>query len=173
MDVASWYAVTLGGLMLASVLASVLFSIIAISQHYGGITFRRYLLYPQIPRYLRNSDKTSWFDLLVFVMFLGANAIALSAGVGSTTHFIRRSGLISVINLIPLFLGGQMNIIASRCGIGLRAYIRIHRWLGAVAIAEGLLHAIMSMARQMPNLKLRTDVAGLVVGISADLWQID
>ncbi|KAM5341397.1 hypothetical protein ACJ41O_014428 [Fusarium nematophilum] len=96
-------------------------------------------------------------------MFLVANAVALSAGVGNVNSFIRRSGLISVINLVPLFLGGQMNIIASRCGIGLRAYTRIHRWLGAVAIIEGLLHAIVSVSRQIPDLKRRTDVAGIVV----------
>ncbi|KAM5349489.1 hypothetical protein ACJ41O_005994 [Fusarium nematophilum] len=96
-------------------------------------------------------------------MFLVANAVALSAGVGNVNSFIRRSGLISVINLVPLFLGGQMNIIASRCGIGLRAYTRIHRWLGAVAIIEGVLHAIVSVSRQIPDLKRRTDVAGIVV----------
>ncbi|KAH7019626.1 hypothetical protein EDB80DRAFT_870257 [Ilyonectria destructans] len=94
--------------------------------------------------------------------FLGANAVALSAGIGNITGFIRRSRLISVVNLVPLFPGGQMNIIASRYRLSLRAYARMHRWMGSVAVAEGLLHVTVSVSRQMPNLKLRTDVAGLV-----------
>ena len=167
MDVASWYAVALGSLVLASILACVLSSVIAIFQRYGKIAFLKYLFYPQIPKFLRRSDKTSWFDILVLAMFLGANGIALSVGVGNPTGFIRRSGLISVVNLVPLFLGGQMNIIASHCGLGLGAYVRMHRWLGAVAIVEGLLHVIVSISRQAPNLKLRTDVAGVVVSVSA------
>ncbi|KAH6883860.1 ferric reductase transmembrane component 3 [Thelonectria olida] len=163
MDIVSWYAMALSSLILASILAYVLFSVVAVVQYCGKNAFLKYLFYPQIPKFLRRSGRTSWFDLLVLLMFLGANAVALSAGVRNATSFIRRSGIISVVNLIPLFLGGQMNIIASHCGLSLRAYTRLHRWLGSVAIVEGLLHVIVSVSRQMPNFKLKTNVAGLVV----------
>ncbi|GAB1319498.1 hypothetical protein MFIFM68171_09708 [Madurella fahalii] len=160
MDIASWYAVALGSLILASVLPCVLLSAISIAQRYGKLLFLKYLYYPQIPNSLRRSSKTSLFDLLVLLVFIAANVVALSIGVGGIASFVRRSGLISVVNLIPLFLGGYSDI-TSQCGIGLRAYARIHRWIGRVAIIEGLLHAIASVSSQGLNINLKTDIAGL------------
>ncbi|KAF4451421.1 FAD-binding domain-containing protein [Fusarium austroafricanum] len=162
MDTASWYAISLGSLIVVSIFTYVLLSIIFPIQRRGKILFLRYLAYPQVPKYLRRSGETSWFDIIVLSMFLGANAIVLSVGVSDIAGFIKRSGLISIINLVPLFLGGQMNIIASKCGLGLRTYTRIHRWLGNIAIVEGLLHAIVSISKKTPDLNLRTNVAGLV-----------
>lgn len=52
----------------------------------------------------------------------------------------------SVINLMPLALGGHMNFIASRCKIRPHTYERIHRWVAKVAIVEGLLHSSMAVA---------------------------
>ena len=69
----------------------------------------------------------------------------------------------STINLIPLSLGGQINLIASRYRIRLGAYARIHRWLGKVAIVEGLVHTVAAVSLQKPNLRVQSDVAALIV----------
>lgn len=163
MDVATWYAVALGGLITAFFLAYMLLSVLAIAQLFGKRIFQKYLSYRQIPRYLRGPGKTTWFHLLLLLTFLITNVIALSVGVDDVPEFARRSGLLSVVNLIPLFLGGQINAISSHCGIGLKTYTRIHRWLGRVAIVEGLIHVIVTISIRRPNFETRADVAALVV----------
>lgn len=52
MDIVSWYAVALGSLILASILAYMLFSIVTVAQRYERIAFFKYLFYPQIPKWL-------------------------------------------------------------------------------------------------------------------------
>ncbi|EXK83410.1 hypothetical protein FOQG_12272 [Fusarium oxysporum f. sp. raphani 54005] len=162
MDTVSWYAVALGGLTVLPILTYVIILLIAPIQRRGKILFRRYLAYPQIPKYLRRSRGTSWLDIIVLSMFLGANAIVLSVGISDIAGLARRSGLVSIINIVPLFLGGRMNIIASSCGFGLRDYTRVHRWLGNIAIVEGLIHVFVSISDKSPDLNPRTNVAGLI-----------
>ncbi|KAI1382607.1 uncharacterized protein F4822DRAFT_435284 [Hypoxylon trugodes] len=84
----------------------------------------------------------------------------------------------SIINLIPLFLGGCMNVIADCCGISLRTYARIHRSLGRVAILEGLIHVAVAILNHLPNLEHVADRAALaataiflVILFSGLLWQ--
>ncbi len=70
---------------------------------------------------------------------------------------------------MPLALGGHMNIVVSRYGITSRAYERMHRWLGRVAVVEGLVHASLATASRTPDLHDSSQVAALVVsGAQAD-----
>jgi hypothetical protein len=158
-----WYAVALGSFIISSIAACAVLSITKLARTYGKTLFFKQLYYPQIPRQLRFSGKTTRFDVLILVLFLAANVYALKAGVNDTSSFIRRSGLLAVINMVPLFLGGQMNLIASHCGIGLRGYTRMHRWLGRVSAAEGLLHSIVALSIIRPDLHNQRDIAAIVV----------
>jgi hypothetical protein len=163
MDIVAWYAITLGGLIAFYVAAYAVLFISNIFKRVGRLYFLKYLFYPQIPQYLRASRKTTWFDILVIIAFLSANAFALRIGVTDTPGFIKRSGLLSTVHIIPLFLGGQMNIIASRCGVSLGVYTRMHRWLGRVAIAEGILHFTTAWLTYKPDFNTRPDITGLIV----------
>ena len=69
----------------------------------------------------------------------------------------------SIINLTPLLLRAQMNLITSRCRIRLSAYARIHRWLGRVAIVKGLIYTAAAISLRKPNLHIYLDVAALIV----------
>jgi len=164
MDIPKWYAIALGSLILLYVVACLFFAIASLIQAYGKLYFLKYLFYPQIPRYLRRSRKTTRFDVLILLAFLIANTLALTIDIKKDTdRFIKRSGLISVINLMPLFIGGQMNIVASRCGVGLRAYTRIHRLLGRIAVLEGFIHVVASFSSNKFNFRTQTSIAGLIV----------
>jgi len=163
MHITAWYAIALGSLIVSYILVSVLISIAKALQIYGKVFFLKYLFYPQIPRYLSTSGKTTRFDILLLVVFLSANAIALSIGIEDVSGLIKRSGLLSVINLMPLFSGGQMNIVASRCGVGFRAYARMHRWLGRVALIEGIIHFATAWSTYKPHFDTFSEIAGLVV----------
>ena len=165
MDTTQWYAIALGGVIALFITTYLLISIISIIRLFARMYFLQFLVYPQIPRYLRGSQNATSLDVLVLIIFLLSNVLTMAIGVNSVAGFLKRSGLLSVINTTPLFLGGQMNALASRCGIGLRSYARTHRWLGRVTVLEGLIHAIVATAKRRPSLNSRADVAGVIVSI--------
>lgn len=125
--------------------------------------FLSYVYYQQIPRCFRGSKDVAWFDVLLLLTFLAVNALFLSLGVRDIDAFIQRSGLLCSINLLPLFLGGHMNILANYCGIGMQVYARLHRWLGRVAVLEGLLHAVVSISTQGSRFLAQPDIAAITV----------
>ncbi|KAI0003194.1 hypothetical protein F4779DRAFT_109708 [Xylariaceae sp. FL0662B] len=89
-------------------------------------------------------------NLVVCLALLLANMIATSLDIDDTFAFARRSGLVSAINLMPLFFGGHMNVIANYCGISLRAYTRMYRWLGRIVIIEGFIHMVVAVSIRTP-----------------------
>jgi DMSO/TMAO reductase YedYZ heme-binding membrane subunit len=85
------------------------------------------------------------------------------------TKILQRTGLLSLVNLIPLALGSHMNSVVSCCGLGYEAYSAIHRWIGRVAVIEGVIHVILAVVSQTPNLHSSTQIAALVVSLSLAL----
>jgi DMSO/TMAO reductase YedYZ heme-binding membrane subunit len=81
------------------------------------------------------------------------------------TKILQRTGLLSLVNLIPLALGSHMNSVVSCYGLGYKAYSAIHRWMGQVAVIEGVIHMILAVVSQTPNLHLSTQIAALVVSL--------
>jgi hypothetical protein len=185
MDITQWYAVALGGVVALSITAKAfliifkyakflaLGGVVALSItakafliifKYAKFYFLKYVYYPQIHKHLRGSEKTTGFDVLLIAAFLVGNGLCTTIRVKDIHGLTGRSGLMSIINLMPLSLGASMNLIASRCGIKLGAYARTHRWLGRVAIVEGLIHTAAAVSLQKPDLRMPSDIAGLTVG---------
>jgi hypothetical protein len=65
--------------------------------------------------------------VLLVILFLVKNAICLSVKVKDVTSLIKRSGLLCIINLILLALGEHINLVASFCGVKLKAYANMHK----------------------------------------------
>ncbi|KAF7894689.1 uncharacterized protein EAF01_010139 [Botrytis porri] len=59
---------------------------------------------------------------------------------------MHQAGLLSTINLIPLGLGGHMNIVADSFGLNPESFNCMHRWIGRVAVIEGVFHTILGIA---------------------------
>ncbi|OCL05849.1 hypothetical protein AOQ84DRAFT_379187 [Glonium stellatum] len=118
------------------------------------------------PRIRQNriDGKTTRLDGILIVAFVVGNILCITIRFKDISRLARRSGLMSTINLMPLSLGAHMNLIASCCGISLGANARIHRWLGRVAIAEGLIHSAAPL--QKHNLRMQSDVAALIAAIT-------
>ena len=179
MDITQWYAIALGGLVALYVIS---FSLLTISKKIGPRAkfqfkqigtdakrqFLKHLYYPQIPKALRGSEKTTRFDLLLTIIFLIGIVCSTTIRVHDTAGLRRRSGMISIINLIPLSGGAHMNFLANACGIRLDVYGRIHRWLGRIAVVEGLVHVIAAVSLQKPDLHMLSDMAGLTVSLRSD-----
>ena len=174
MDVTEWYAIVLGGLVALSIVAFLLltifkktgtFLLLAIFKAgtYAKLRFLKYVYYPQVHRYLSGSEKTTRFDLVLIFVYLVGITLCTTVQVKDISALTRRSGFISIINLIPLSLGAHMNILANYGGITLSVYSRMHRWLRRVAIAEGLVHTAAAVFLRRPSLRILSDIGGLAV----------
>ncbi|KAH9905233.1 ferric reductase transmembrane component 3 [Xylariomycetidae sp. FL2044] len=146
MDVPDWYALALGSLVASSIFAWLLLSIFPIVKSAVDRQVIKLLAHPRLSTYVHALDRVVTLGTVSLLILLIVNIFALSLHVHTVSEFMYRSGLVSSISLVPLFLGGQMNIIASRCGISLRTYTGMHRWLGRTAILDGLLHAVVALA---------------------------
>ncbi|KAF2621259.1 ferric reductase [Macroventuria anomochaeta] len=74
---------------------------------------------------------------------------SFSAGAG---ELLSRSGIMSVINMIPLFLlAGRNNPIIKLTGISFDTMNLIHRWFGRIVILEALAHTICWIANKVQS----------------------
>jgi hypothetical protein len=162
-NTAEWYAVSIGGSVALSIISCIFLWLAGCLRMYGKFYFLKHLLYPQLPKFIPGRQQATRFDLLVFVAFLVGNILSMTINIRSKTDFLSRSAMTCIINLIPLALGAQMNIIASYCGIKLSTYSRIHRWLGRVTIFEGLIHVAVARSLRKPDWHTLQDISGLAV----------
>lgn len=67
-----------------------------------------------------------------------------SQGLSTATGvLLGRSGVLAVMNMIPLFLlAGRNNPLISLLDVSYDTYNLIHRWLGRLVVVEGLVHAL-------------------------------
>jgi hypothetical protein len=72
---------------------------------------------------------------------------SFEAGAG---QLLSRSGIMAVINMIPLFLlAGRNNPIIKLTGISFDTMNLIHRWFGRIVILEAVAHTICWMANKV------------------------
>jgi hypothetical protein len=168
MDITQWYAVALGGVMALFIAACILLTITKLARTYASFLFMKHVFHRQIPQQLRGSAKTTWFDVVLIGAFSIGNILCTTVNVEDVSDLARRTGLMSIVNLVPLSLGPQMNLIADSCGISHDAFSRTHRYLGRLAIVEGFIHMVIVVSLREPDLRGKQDIAGLTVGSITD-----
>jgi hypothetical protein len=157
MDITQWYAVALAAIAALSIVFYMLGISIGFLRTYATYHFLKHVFYPRVHKHIRGT--TRYHALLVVALLVG-NVVCL---MDDRTKALQRTGLLSIVNLVPLALGSHMNSIVSSCGLGYEAYNAIHRWMGRVAVIEGVIHVILAVVSQTPNLHSSTQVAALVV----------
>uniref|UniRef100_L7JNM8 Ferric oxidoreductase domain-containing protein n=1 Tax=Pyricularia oryzae (strain P131) TaxID=1143193 RepID=L7JNM8_PYRO1 len=110
-----------------------------------------------------HSYYTTRYECFLFLSVLTANIAAITIGVDDRRKFVERTGMVAVINIVPLFLGAQMSVVASNFSVKLGSNARLHRWLGTAAIMEGVLHAATSLSMKKPEPSKREEIAGFLV----------
>ena len=135
MNIIQWYAVALAAIAALSIIFYVLGISIGILRTYATYHFIKHVFYPRVHRY--TGGTTRYHALLVIALLVG-NVLCLTIGTHNRTETMQRAGLLSTVHLIPLALGSHMNSIVSCCGLGYEAYSAVHRWIGRVAVIEGV-----------------------------------
>jgi hypothetical protein len=108
-------------------------------------------VYKVLPRYLRRLGIVTWVDLILPLSLILGNSLALSIGVSDVRGFGKRAGLVSTINIMPLFLGGQMNMTVKGYSVGARFCALIHRWLSGILAVESTVHLIVTLSAKRPD----------------------
>lgn len=162
MDTTQWYAAALAAIVALSIVFYILGRLIGFLCTYATYHFLKHVFYAHIHKYIRGSTR---FDALLIIAFLTGNVLCLTLSMNGRTELLQRMGLLSTVNLVPLALGSHMNSVVSYCGLGSEAYNAIHRWIGRVAVIEGLIHVILAVVSQ--NLHASTQVASIVVSLSS------
>lgn len=158
-----WYAVTLGAIVGVGVVAFIIYPAVRRLSRIFMYFFLKYLYYPRLPQFLRDKSDARLFDAMLLFLFLVVNVICSTVGVHNLSQAIRRTGLMTVVNIVPLAMGGHMNILVDRCRIGLRTYQRLHRWIGRVVILQGLAHSTIALFSEGLNWHNTYSVVAIVV----------
>jgi len=95
------------------------------------------------------------FQLLFLIAYFATNVafcvidIDYSDEWENVTRLVRnRTGVLSVINMIPLFLlAGRNNPLIPLLGISFDTYNLIHRWFGRIVILEAVAHTLAHFAK--------------------------
>ncbi|KAF1816080.1 hypothetical protein P152DRAFT_388836 [Eremomyces bilateralis CBS 781.70] len=65
-------------------------------------------------------------------------------------QLISRTGILSVMNMLPLFLlAGRNNPLIPLCGITFDTFNLIHRWIGRISIIQAVIHTVAWMAKKV------------------------
>lgn len=104
----------------------------------------RHLAYPNILPRIPFVGTATRLQFLIVSLYLLTNLLITT--VGSRTGISSRAAIMSVINLIPLLCGPRLSFVTRLLGISLRASIGSHQWFGRTAIAQMLVHLIVSLA---------------------------
>ena len=138
---------------------SIIFYVLGISigilRTYTTYHFLKHVFYPRVHKCIGGTTR---YHALLVITLLVRNVLCLTLGTHNRTEIMQRTGLLSTVNLIPLALGSHMNFIVSRCGLGYEGYSAIYRWIRWVAVIEGVIHVILAVVFQTPNLYSSTQL---------------
>lgn len=156
-DPTLWYAIGVAGIVGACISLLVLSKLASVAWAKAAPVARRLLIHPQTISSAAFHSYTTRWEAVLIVLYLAANASFLIWGPGTLAT---RAARMSLINLWPLSVGcrAQSTLLSP---VGLRDLGKLHRWVGRVAIAEGLLHAGLMVDEQRSS--ERSFIAGCIV----------
>jgi hypothetical protein len=104
-----------------------------------------------------------WIDVGFGLIHLAANVALIALRSRSWREFARYTGILSVINAIPLSLGERNQLLGLVRPAGVHSNAIRHRYMGAVVFCEALAHAITTAILQRTSLHERLSITGLMV----------
>jgi hypothetical protein len=121
-------------------------------------------IYPLLIR-RRKWTSVTYIEFVLLGAYISMNGICMGLGTHGTSDRMLRSGLMSSINTVPLFLGGRTNVLVDGFGIPLHTYYLAHHWVGRMAVMQVLLHVGLAISSRQWTLDTVT-ISGVVVGLS-------
>ena len=164
MESTSIFAIAVGGLLITCVFVNFVSQFSGVPR--GSKPFLARLRYPYVIRRHGVLEPWTLLDLLLQSSYTIVNfyCLGLQDGLAKVGH---RAGTLSLINLIPLFLGPQLNFLADVLGLTLATFQSAHRCTGLMAVGMAILHTIITIFGSS-NFALRSllNMSGVLVRFS-------
>jgi hypothetical protein len=154
------YAILSAAVLIIWLLTRIISRIIRALLSFYMVCFFKFYLYLHLSR--RFPILGTRLQLLVWSVFVAVNIACITIGTSSSAERSARSATMSLINVIPLLCGPRLVMMMKLLGITLRAQHVSHTWLGLTAMAQALVHSILS-ARNTPFQWTKLNLWGVVV----------
>jgi hypothetical protein len=113
---------------------------------------RKKLLYTLVYRRRSGSDNVNVPSLLSVCLLIAANITVCALNFKDRKELAKRCGSLSLVNMVPLFLGGQRSTLTDRVlHLGSTEQSLLHRWMGRVCVVQGLVHGIVFAMSTSPT----------------------
>ena len=161
MDVTQFYAIVAGGIISLLLIIRVVIRAMHFLQPWSTLLLR-HVLYPFLLK--RHRFVGPWTRAKVFLQlsYLTVNIFCNTFGVSTVKEAGTRAGILSLINLVPVYLGIHLSFLGDLFGISLPAYHFVHGSTGAMSVMLGLFHVIVNVAG---NTSLSYGVSGQLFGL--------
>lgn len=154
MDVAQIYAIVAGSLF--GILTTVNFFIhlwTALQTNTAWIL--RHIVYRFVLRRHRLVGPWSLRGFLLFCLYILTNIFCSVYGTNSKVEAGKRTGILSLINLMPLYFGPHLGFLAKLLGVSLHDIHTVHRSAAVMSVALSTTHALFSVFGGQWNLLAR------------------
>jgi hypothetical protein len=165
MDITLGYAIALGGVLIVLFLVNQ--PVKPLKPYFNRAL--RYLMYPHVIRRHRLLGPWTRADIILQLIYLGINAFCLGFWVDITKAGLR-AGTLSLINLIPLFLGQHMSFIADILGISLATFRYLHRSAALMSSGLVIFHILSVITRVAFILRGTKNISGAAVSTSLSFY---
>ena len=147
MEITMAYAVALGGVLLILALINLLPGLpyLTISTPRFLQRALRYLTYPYLVRRHRFWGPWTCADIIIQIVYIGCNAFCIRFPASDITEAGVRAGYLSLINMIPLFLGPHLGFLADILGVSLSTFRLMHRSAGMMSCSLFLFHVLAKL----------------------------
>lgn len=142
-DVPSRYSFICGCIFVIWLLLYAIYRIITSEWRSTSSFVLQHLIYPHLFPRIPFLGTATRFEVLVAFLYLLPNVLIVI--IGERAEMSSRAATMSIVNLIPLFCGPRLSLVTKLLGVSLRASIGSHEWFGRTAIAQVLLHTLLSV----------------------------
>ncbi|KAH8800706.1 hypothetical protein F5884DRAFT_534680 [Xylogone sp. PMI_703] len=142
LSVPQLYGIGLAGSLLLLLIVRALRSLSSFSKRYG-IPIKNYLVYPRIlPRY-RFFGPWTYVQVAVQLLYFSINLFCAWYVEAGTSSEAAQAGHLSLMNMVPVYLGLHMGFASDLLGISISKYYTLHASAGCMTILLSLLHVLI------------------------------
>ena len=163
-----WYAIlpatVLGTWLLFRFISRIVRALLA----FLTFKFLKHLMYPHLSRTFPIFGTR--YQMLTFSIYIAVNIGCMM--IGEREDISARSATMSLINVIPLLCGPRLVMMTKFLGLTLRAQHLSHSWFGLTAMAQVLVHCILSVTSNTPFRWTKLNLSGVVVCYSSSYSKV-
>lgn len=108
----------------------------------------------------RGTTGVTLLPATLLALYVSSNLILAAIGIPDRIALAKRCGEMSIISLLPLFLGGRTSfLVDSLLSLRLDQYELAHRWIGRMCIVLGVIHSSIHAANMTKGLQTKNALA--------------